>query len=111
MFQCTLWEKDGELGLRRCFPQPSEGTWHYLSLLDFTKMDHPNMSVCLSLSLSAPVEPGKFDLVYQNADGSESVEYAVSRGSRVRPKILLLCSVISETLPTCSNPAAQFIII
>ncbi|XP_031173921.1 coilin [Sander lucioperca] len=31
----------------------------------------------------APVEPGKFDLVYQNADGSESVEYAVSRGSRV----------------------------
>uniref|UniRef100_A0A8C9YYE4 Coilin p80 n=1 Tax=Sander lucioperca TaxID=283035 RepID=A0A8C9YYE4_SANLU len=25
----------------------------------------------------APVEPGKFDLVYQNADGSESVEYAV----------------------------------
>ncbi|XP_070296960.1 LOW QUALITY PROTEIN: coilin [Salvelinus sp. IW2-2015] len=32
---------------------------------------------------SSPVEPGKFDLVYQNADGSESVEYAVSRGSRV----------------------------
>ncbi|XP_037332037.2 coilin [Pungitius pungitius] len=31
----------------------------------------------------APVEPGKFDLVYQNADGSESVEYAVVRGSRV----------------------------
>ncbi|KAJ7989903.1 hypothetical protein DPEC_G00309310 [Dallia pectoralis] len=31
----------------------------------------------------APVEPGKFDLVYQNADGSESVEYAVTRGSRV----------------------------
>ncbi|XP_078017511.1 coilin isoform X2 [Epinephelus lanceolatus] len=30
-----------------------------------------------------PVEPGKFDLVYQNLDGSESVEYAVSRGSRV----------------------------
>ncbi|XP_075999414.1 coilin [Genypterus blacodes] len=27
----------------------------------------------------APVEPGKFDLVYQNPDGSESVEYAVSR--------------------------------
>nr|XP_040047092.1 coilin [Gasterosteus aculeatus aculeatus] len=31
----------------------------------------------------APVEPGKFDLVYQNPDGSESVEYAVVRGSRV----------------------------
>ncbi|XP_017294329.1 coilin isoform X2 [Kryptolebias marmoratus] len=31
----------------------------------------------------APVEPGKFDLVYQNPDGSESVEYAVSRGSWV----------------------------
>ncbi|KAM7372582.1 hypothetical protein PAMP_009740 [Pampus punctatissimus] len=27
----------------------------------------------------APVEPGKFDLVYQNPDGSERVEYAVSR--------------------------------
>ncbi|XP_053195094.1 coilin [Scomber japonicus] len=27
------------------------------------------------------VEPGKFDLVYQNADGSETVEYAVSRES------------------------------
>ncbi|KAI3359412.1 hypothetical protein L3Q82_002916 [Scortum barcoo] len=31
-----------------------------------------------------PVEPGKFDLVYQNPDGSERVEYAVSRGSRLR---------------------------
>ncbi|XP_035036142.2 coilin [Hippoglossus stenolepis] len=31
----------------------------------------------------APVGPGKFDLVYQNADGSESVEYAVSRGAWV----------------------------
>lgn len=31
----------------------------------------------------APVEPGKFDLVYQNADGTERVEYAVSRDSRV----------------------------
>uniref|UniRef100_A0A4W6FV73 Uncharacterized protein n=1 Tax=Lates calcarifer TaxID=8187 RepID=A0A4W6FV73_LATCA len=26
----------------------------------------------------APVEPGKFDLVYQNPDGSERIEYAVS---------------------------------
>ncbi|KAG7221980.1 hypothetical protein INR49_028263 [Caranx melampygus] len=31
----------------------------------------------------APVEPGKFDLVYQNPDGSERVEYAVSRGAWV----------------------------
>lgn len=30
-----------------------------------------------------PMEPGKFDLVYQHADGSETVEYAVSRGSMV----------------------------
>ncbi|XP_056144179.1 coilin isoform X2 [Lampris incognitus] len=29
------------------------------------------------------VVPGKFDLVYQNPDGSERVEYAVSRDSRV----------------------------
>lgn len=34
-------------------------------------------------SSRAPIEPGKFDLVYQNPDGSESVEYAVSRGSWV----------------------------
>lgn len=32
---------------------------------------------------SAPVEPGKFDLVYQNPDGTERVEYAVSRDARV----------------------------
>lgn len=38
------------------------------------------ISVC---SPPGPVEPGKFDLVYQNADGTESVEYAVSRDSRV----------------------------
>ncbi|RVE68968.1 hypothetical protein OJAV_G00073140 [Oryzias javanicus] len=31
----------------------------------------------------APLEPGKFDLVYLNPDGSERVEYAVSRGSKV----------------------------
>lgn len=30
-----------------------------------------------------PSEPGKFDLVYLNPDGSERVEYAVTRGSRV----------------------------
>ncbi|XP_072298509.1 coilin [Eucyclogobius newberryi] len=37
----------------------------------------------LLTSTQAPSEPGKFDLVYQNADGSESVEYAVDRGSLV----------------------------
>ncbi|KAM8845926.1 coilin [Spinachia spinachia] len=37
-------------------------------------------------SFQAPVEPGKFDLVYQNVDGSESVEYAVVRGSRVNER-------------------------
>ncbi|XP_051571211.1 coilin-like [Myxocyprinus asiaticus] len=31
----------------------------------------------------APVEPGKFDLVYQNPDGSERVEYAVTHGSQL----------------------------
>ncbi|KAG1968324.1 coilin [Pimephales promelas] len=31
----------------------------------------------------APVEPGKFDLVYQNPDGSEIVEYAVTHGSQL----------------------------
>ncbi|CAL8270513.1 unnamed protein product [Lota lota] len=48
--------------------------------------DHATKQVELELlnSWQAPAEPGKFDLVYQNADGSESVEYAVSRGvSRV----------------------------
>ncbi|XP_069577707.1 coilin [Brachyistius frenatus] len=32
---------------------------------------------------AAPVGPGKFDLVYQNPDGSDRVEYAVSRGASV----------------------------
>lgn len=42
-------------------------------------------STCFAISVSpvAPVEPGKFDLVYQNPDGTERVEYAVSRESRV----------------------------
>lgn len=31
----------------------------------------------------APAEPGKFDLVYENPDGSEIVEYAVTHGSQV----------------------------
>lgn len=35
------------------------------------------------MCLLAPAEPGKFDLVYQNPDGSERVEYAVTHGSQV----------------------------
>ncbi|KAA0705576.1 Coilin p80-coilin [Triplophysa tibetana] len=31
----------------------------------------------------APTEPGKFDLVYENPDGSERVEYAVTHGSQL----------------------------
>ncbi|XP_041941944.1 coilin [Alosa sapidissima] len=30
-----------------------------------------------------PIEPGKFDLVYENPDGSEVVEYAVTQGSQL----------------------------
>ncbi|KAK9957323.1 hypothetical protein ABG768_019642 [Culter alburnus] len=33
--------------------------------------------------LQVPAEPGKFDLVYQNPDGSEIVEYAVTHGSQL----------------------------
>uniref|UniRef100_A0A3Q3IEC1 Uncharacterized protein n=1 Tax=Monopterus albus TaxID=43700 RepID=A0A3Q3IEC1_MONAL len=40
----------------------------------------------------APVEPGKFDLVYQNPDGSERVEYAVSRGAWVTERINSPCT-------------------
>lgn len=49
------------------------------------------------MSFSAPVEPGKFDLVYQNADGSERVEYAVSRGAWVR------ISNVASTLATTNT--------
>ncbi|XP_048847469.1 coilin [Brienomyrus brachyistius] len=34
-------------------------------------------------SVPAPTGPGKFDLVYQAPDGSEVIEYALSRGSRL----------------------------
>ncbi|KAJ8336081.1 hypothetical protein SKAU_G00394240, partial [Synaphobranchus kaupii] len=37
----------------------------------------------LLTSAPAPAEPGKFDLVYEHADGSASVEYAVSRTSQL----------------------------
>jgi hypothetical protein len=51
---------------------------------DFLSVQCGFLSVQCDVVLPAPAEPGKFDLVYQNADGSESVEYAVSRsGSRV----------------------------
>ncbi|XP_062310273.1 coilin [Osmerus eperlanus] len=47
--------------------------------------DPTNKQIELQLlsASQAFVQPGKFDLVYENADGSESVEYAVARGSRV----------------------------
>ncbi|KAM9345963.1 coilin [Symphorus nematophorus] len=47
--------------------------------------DHSTKQIELELqnTSQAPVEPGKFDLVYQNPDGTERVEYAVTRGSRV----------------------------
>ncbi|CAL8317615.1 unnamed protein product [Arctogadus glacialis] len=62
--------------------------------------DHATKQVEMELlgSWQAPAEPGKFDLVYQNADGSESVEYAVSRSasrvterwdSLLEPRLLL----------------------
>lgn len=37
----------------------------------------------MCLCLVARTEPGKFDLVYQNPDGTERVEYAVTLGSQV----------------------------
>lgn len=39
--------------------------------------------VMMYFYLVARPEPGKFDLVYQNSDGSERVEYAVTLGSQV----------------------------
>uniref|UniRef100_A0A8B9P393 Coilin n=1 Tax=Apteryx owenii TaxID=8824 RepID=A0A8B9P393_APTOW len=33
--------------------------------------------------LSSPAEPGKFDLVYQSADGAELIEYAVSQDTKI----------------------------
>lgn len=47
--------------------------------------DHTTNQIELELhnASQAPVVPGKFDLIYLNPDGSERVEYAVSRGSRV----------------------------
>lgn len=47
--------------------------------------DHTTKQIRVELhtAFQAPVEPGKFDLVYQNPDGSEIVEYAVCRSSQV----------------------------
>ncbi|CAG05940.1 unnamed protein product, partial [Tetraodon nigroviridis] len=47
--------------------------------------DHATQQIELELQAvsQAPAEPGKFDLVYQNPDGTEIVEYAVSRDARV----------------------------
>uniref|UniRef100_H3D905 Coilin p80 n=1 Tax=Tetraodon nigroviridis TaxID=99883 RepID=H3D905_TETNG len=47
--------------------------------------DHATQQIELELQAvsQAPAEPGKFDLVYQNPDGTEIVEYAVSRDARL----------------------------
>ncbi|KAK0131566.1 Coilin [Merluccius polli] len=66
--------------------------------------DHATKQVELEL-LNSWHEPGKFDLVYQNADGSESVEYAVSRsGSQVSCPIhchewLVQCNLMPKPQP------------
>ncbi|KAM3598101.1 uncharacterized protein V6R79_013447 [Siganus canaliculatus] len=61
---------------------PEVSEYKEATILSF---DHSSRQVELELqsSCQAPAEPGKFDLVYQNPDGSERVEYAVSRSSRV----------------------------
>ncbi|NXE48819.1 COIL protein, partial [Casuarius casuarius] len=41
----------------------------------------PPRQVCLSIELAK--EPGKFDLVYQSADGAELIEYAVSQDTKI----------------------------
>lgn len=49
----------------------------------FNRLDLSLVWVMSCLCLVARTEPGKFDLVYQNPDGSERVEYAVTHGSQV----------------------------
>lgn len=41
------------------------------------------MTYCLYPLVSALKEPGKFDLVYHNENGTEVVEYAVTQEKRV----------------------------
>lgn len=53
------------------------------------------MAHCLYPLVSALKEPGKFDLVYHNENGTEVVEYAVTQEKRVSRLLL--------TLPTDSR--------
>lgn len=46
------------------------------------------------LCVLAPAEPGKFDLVYENPDGSERVEYAVTHGSQVFSVLNLILTIL-----------------
>uniref|UniRef100_A0A671UCY0 Coilin p80 n=1 Tax=Sparus aurata TaxID=8175 RepID=A0A671UCY0_SPAAU len=65
-----------------------ELTENYTPEVSDYKVSAVNHAVVINKNIShTPVEPGKFDLVYQNPDGSERVEYAVSRDSRVCPRI------------------------
>uniref|UniRef100_A0A8C9YWL6 Coilin p80 n=1 Tax=Sander lucioperca TaxID=283035 RepID=A0A8C9YWL6_SANLU len=56
---------------------PQVGQKIAFKLLELTENYTPQVSEYKVSGIISPVEPGKFDLVYQNADGSESVEYAV----------------------------------
>uniref|UniRef100_A0AAQ6IIR3 Coilin tudor domain-containing protein n=1 Tax=Anabas testudineus TaxID=64144 RepID=A0AAQ6IIR3_ANATE len=70
---------------------PQVGQKIAFKLLELTENYTPEVSeykVCVIIAFS-PAEPGKFDLVYQNPDGSERVEYAVSRGVTERWDSLL----------------------
>ncbi|NWR70054.1 COIL protein, partial [Centropus unirufus] len=54
--------------------------------LELTENYSPEVSdykVLLFLCFEAAKEPGKFDLVYQSADGAELIEYAVSQDTRI----------------------------
>ncbi|XP_029401995.1 coilin [Mus pahari] len=45
--------------------------------------NHGEVTYCLSSLVSALKEPGKFDLVYHNENGTEVVEYAVTQEKRI----------------------------
>lgn len=51
---------------------------------------------------SGAKEPGKFDLVYQSADGEELIEYAVPQDTKVRGA----CSESSAELAPALLPAS-----
>ncbi|KAL4657906.1 coilin [Arapaima gigas] len=59
---------------------PAVGQKIAFKLLELSENYTPEVS---DYKARTPSEPGKFDLVYQAPDGSEVVEYAVSRGSQL----------------------------